>query len=159
MQNSEAIQAWIQGKMATFRILILASKTEIRSRELSILSWKTRSDQGNSRSRLDTRDWRIFFLGLVSKHEIKCQKFSVSSRITRLSRRNFHSRLEIEKMTLADIWYEPKQGKSSSYNFQDDGHLSVCPVVHVSSQEGSIPTSKIAKNRWLGVKTVKVRVL
>ena len=58
---------------------------------------KPRSDQGNSRSRLDTRDWRIFFLGLVSKHEIKCQKLSVSSRCARLSRRISHSRLEIKK--------------------------------------------------------------
>ena len=38
MQNSEAVQAWIQGKMATFRILILVSKTEIRSREFSFSS-------------------------------------------------------------------------------------------------------------------------
>ena len=26
---------------------------------------------------------------------------------------------------------EPKKGKSSTYNFQDDGHISSCPVVHV----------------------------
>ena len=24
-----------------------------------------------------------------------------------------------------------KKGKSSTYNFQDDGHISSCPVVHV----------------------------
>ena len=24
-----------------------------------------------------------------------------------------------------------KQGKSSTYNFQDDGHISSCPAVHV----------------------------
>ena len=28
MQNSEAVQAWIQGEMATFRILVLVSKPE-----------------------------------------------------------------------------------------------------------------------------------
>ena len=58
------------------------------------------------RSRLDARDWRRFFLGLVLKPEIKCQKFSVSSRSARLNQRNSHSRLEIEKMTLVDLWYE-----------------------------------------------------
>ena len=82
MQNSEAVQAWIQGKMATFRILILVSKTEIRSRELSILSQKPRLDQGSSRSSLNTRyifsrsrleawDYVSEILGLVSMDEIE----------------------------------------------------------------------------------------
>ena len=39
---------------------------------------------------------------------------------------------------------ESKEGKSSNYNFQDDGHNSSGPVVHVWLHEGSIPTSKIA---------------
>ena len=26
---------------------------------------------------------------------------------------------------------EPKKGKSSKYNFQDDGHISSSPVVHI----------------------------
>ena len=38
MQNSEAFQAWIQGRMATFRFLVLVSKTEIRSMEFSFSS-------------------------------------------------------------------------------------------------------------------------
>ena len=64
---------------------------------------KPENEDNKSGSRLDARDWRIFFLGLVSKPEIKCQKFSVSSRCARLNRRNSHSRLEIEKITLADL--------------------------------------------------------
>merc|ERR1712067_18721 len=47
--------------------------------EFSVSSRKTRSDQGKSRSRLNARDWRKFFLGLVSKPESKCQELSVSS--------------------------------------------------------------------------------
>ena len=66
---------------------------------------KPENEDNKSGSRLDARDWRIFFLGLVSKPEIKCQKFSVSSRCARLNRRNSHSRLEIEKMTLADLCF------------------------------------------------------
>ena len=57
--------------MATSRILVLVSKTEIRSWEVS----KPENEDNKSRSRLDARDWRRFFLGLVSKPEIKCQKF------------------------------------------------------------------------------------
>ena len=101
MQNSEAVQAWFQGKMASFRILGLVSKNEIRSREFSFSS-KSESEDNKTRYRLDARDWRKFFLGLVSKPESKCQEFSVSSRWTRLTRRNSHSRLVIEKTTLAD---------------------------------------------------------
>ena len=63
-------------------------------------------EDNKCRSRLDARDWRRFFLGLVSKPEIKCQKFSVLSRSARLNQRNSHSRLEIEKMTLADLCFK-----------------------------------------------------
>ena len=75
-------------KRDQIRILVLVSMPE--------------SEKNKSRSRLDARDWRRFFLGLISKPEIKCQKFSVSSRCARLNQRNSHSRLEIEKTTLAD---------------------------------------------------------
>ena len=47
-------------------ILVLISKSDI--------------EDNKSRSRLNARDWRKFFLGLVSKPESKCQEFSVSSR-------------------------------------------------------------------------------
>ena len=66
---------------------------------------KPENEDNKSGSRLNARDWRIFFLGLVSKPEIKCQKFSVSSRCARLNQRNSHSRLEKEKMTLADLCF------------------------------------------------------
>ena len=75
--------------MATFRILVLVSKTEIRSREFSISSRSLRM--------------LIINLNLVSMLEIVGHFFSVSSRSMRLSVRNSHSRLEIEKMTLADL--------------------------------------------------------
>ena len=54
---------------------------------------------------------------------------------------------------------ELKKGKSYTYNFQDDGHISSCPVVHVYLQEACNPTSKYAKNSWLGVEMVKIMVL
>ena len=68
-----------------------------------VLVSKPENEDNKSRSRLDARDWRRFFLGLVSKPEIKCQKFWVSSRCARLNLRNSHSHLENEKMTLADL--------------------------------------------------------
>ena len=43
-------------------------------------------------------------------------------------------------------------------NFQDDGHISSCLVVYVYLLEGCNPTSKCAKNRRLGVTSVKIRV-
>ena len=46
--------------------------------------------------------------------------------------------------------------KSSTYKFQDDGHISSTPVVHVKLQEGCNSTSKYAKNHRLGVKLVKI---
>ena len=51
---------------------------------------------------------------------------------------------------------EPKKRKSAKYNFQDDGHISLTPVVHVQLQEGLYLTSKYAKNRRFGVKSVKI---
>ena len=56
-----------------------------------------------SRSRLDDRDKRSFFLDLVSKPEIKCQKILVLSQCAKLKRKNSHSRLEVEKVTLVDL--------------------------------------------------------
>ena len=84
MQNSEAVQAWIQGKMATFRILILVSKTEIRSREFSFSSWSLRM--------------KIKNLDLVSMPKIGGDFFSISSRSLRLSDRNSRSRLDVRDL-------------------------------------------------------------
>ena len=81
MQNSEAIQAWIQAKMVSFRILVLVSKTEIRSREFSFSSRSLRM--------------KIINLNLVSMPEIGGDLFSVSSRGLRLSVRNSRSRLDV----------------------------------------------------------------
>ena len=81
MQNSEAVQAWIQGKMATFRILVLVSKTEITSREFSFSSRSLRI--------------KIINLDLVSMPEIGGDFFSVSSRSLRISVRNSRSRLNV----------------------------------------------------------------
>ena len=81
MQNSEAVQAWIQGKMATFKILVLISKTEIRSREFSFSSRSLRK--------------KIINLDLVSMLEIGGDFFSDSSRSLRLSVRNPQSRLDV----------------------------------------------------------------
>ena len=80
MQNSEAVQAWFQGKMASFRILGLVSKNEIRSREFSFSSRCLRV--------------KIINLDLVSMPEIGGNFFSVSSRSLRVSVRNSRSRLD-----------------------------------------------------------------
>ena len=80
MQNSEAVQAWFQGKMASFRILGLVSKNEIRSREFSFSSRYMRV--------------KIINLDLVSMPEIGGNFFSVSSRSLRVSVRNSRSRLD-----------------------------------------------------------------
>ena len=64
MLNSEAVQAWIQGQMATFRILVLVSKTEIRTREFSFSSRSLRM--------------KIINPDLVSMSEIGGDFFSVS---------------------------------------------------------------------------------
>ena len=80
MQNSEAVQAWFQGKMASFRILGLVSKNEIRSREFSFSSRSLRV--------------KIINLDLVSMPEIGGNFFSVSSRSLRVSVRNSRSRLD-----------------------------------------------------------------
>ena len=80
MQNSEAVQAWFQGKMASFRILGLVSKNEIRSREFSFLSRSLRV--------------KIINLDLVSMPEIGGNFFSVSSRSLSVSVRNSRSRLD-----------------------------------------------------------------
>ena len=79
-QNSEAVQTWIQGKMATFRIPVLVSKTEITSREFSFSSRSLRM------KKID--------LNLVSMPEIGGNFFSVSSRSLRVSVRNSRSRLD-----------------------------------------------------------------
>ena len=57
---------------------------------------------------------------------------------------------------LDELGRNPKKGKSSKYNFQDDGHHSSGPAVHCQFQEGNISTSKIAKDRRLGVKPVNI---
>ena len=76
-----------------FRILVLVSMPEIEANKI--------------RSRFDARYWRRFFLGLVSKPDIKRQKFSVSSWSARLNPEKFpFSCLEIERITLADPWFE-----------------------------------------------------
>ena len=106
MQNNEAVQAWFQGKMVSFRILGLVSKNEIRSREFLFTSRSLRVKIINLDLVSLPEIGGNFLLGLVSKPENKCQEFSVSSRWTRLNRRNSHSRLEIEKTTLADHWWE-----------------------------------------------------
>ena len=80
MQNSEAVQAWFQGKMASFRILGLVSKNEIRSREFSFSSRSLRV--------------KIINLDLVSMPEIGGNFFSVSSRSLRVSVRNSRSCLD-----------------------------------------------------------------
>ena len=80
MQNSEAVQAWFQGKMASFRILGLVSKNEIRSREFSFSSRCLRV--------------KIINLDLVSMPKIGGNFFSVSSRSLRVSVRNSRSRLD-----------------------------------------------------------------
>ena len=80
MQNSEAVQSWFQGKMASFRILGLVSKNKIRSREFSFSSRCLRV--------------KIINLDLVSMPESKCQELSVSSRSLRVSVRNSRSRLD-----------------------------------------------------------------
>ena len=42
---------------------------------------------------------------------------------------------------LDELERNQKKGKSSTNNFQDDGHISSCPVVHVQLQEACNPTS------------------
>ena len=81
------------------------SRSRLKNRDQIDLVSKPENVDNKSQSRLNARDCRTFFLGLVSKHEIKCQKFSVASRCARFNRRNSHSRLEIEKMILVDICY------------------------------------------------------
>ena len=49
-----------------------------------------------------------------------------------------------------------KKENHLKYNFQDDGNIVSCQVVHVSLQEGCNPTSKFAKSRRFGV---KIRVI
>ena len=68
-------------KMVTFRILVLVSKTEIRSKEFSISSRSLRM--------------KIINLDLVSMPEIGGDFFSVSSQSLRLSVRNSRSRLDV----------------------------------------------------------------
>ena len=89
--------------MATLRILVLVSKTEIRSRDFSFSSRSLRMKMINLDLVLMPEIGGDFFLGLVLKPEIECQKFSVSSRSARLNQSNPHTRQEIEKMTLADL--------------------------------------------------------
>ena len=81
LHAKQAVEAWIQGRMATFRILVLVSKTEIRSREFSFSSRSLRM--------------KIINLDLVSMPEIGGDFFSVSSRSLRLSVRNSRSHLDV----------------------------------------------------------------
>ena len=118
MQNSEAVQAWIQGKMATFRILILVSKTEITSREFSFSSRCLRL--------------KIINLDLVSMPDIVKDFFSVSSRSLRLSVRNSRSRLDVRDW-IGDIlilvsWMK----KRLSLTFAESGLVSAF-IQHLSS--------------------------
>ena len=92
--------------MATFRILVLVSKTEIRSREFSVSSQSLRMLIINL-NLVSMREIVGHFFLFSSRSMIKCQKFLVSSRCVRFSRRNSHYRLEIEKVTLADLWLPP----------------------------------------------------
>ena len=121
MQNSEAVQAWFQGKMASFRILGLVSKNEIRSREFSFSSRSLRV--------------KIINLDLVSMPEIGGNFFSVSSRSLRVSVRNSRSRLDErdwigETLTLVsrlkktlsltsvlqlELWFWPQLAKQESW--------------------------------------------
>ena len=100
--------------MAIFRILVLVSKTEIRSMEFSFSSRSLRMRIINFDLVSMPAIGGDFFLGIVSKPDIKCQKFSVSSRCARLNQRNSHSRFENEKMTLADLCFTMHFVKGSS---------------------------------------------
>ena len=83
--------------MATLRVLVLVSKTEIRSRDFSFSSRSLRMKIINLDLVSMPEIGGDCFLGLVLKPEIECQKFSVSSRCARLNQKNSHPRLEIEK--------------------------------------------------------------
>ena len=60
---------------------------------------------------------------------------------------------------LDELERNQKKRKSSKYNFQDHGNIGSGPAIHVYLQEGCNPTWKYAKNRRLGVKSVKIMVL
>ena len=49
-----------------------------------------------------------------------------------------------------------KKGKSSTYNFQDDGHISSCPVVHVSYRKPVIWPKNMPKTADWGKKRSKL---
>ena len=151
MQNSEAVQAWIQGKMATFRILGLVSKNEIRSREFSFSSRSLRV--------------KIINLDLVSMPEIGGNFFSVSSRSLRVSVRNSRSRLDErdwigetlilisrlkKRLSLTTDWPDPSGEESLGVELDIGGG---CKVEHLSTSfQGSFfqRQVKIASNPFPG---------
>ena len=65
-----------RGKMATFRIIVLVSKTEIRSRELSVSSRSLRMLIINL-NLVSIVEIVGHFFSFSSRSMIKCQKFSV----------------------------------------------------------------------------------
>ena len=75
MQNSEAVQAWFQGMMASFRILGLVSKNKIRSREFSFSSRCLRVKIINL-DLVSMPETEGHFIGYVSMPEIEGQIFS-----------------------------------------------------------------------------------
>ena len=145
MLNSEAIQAWIHGKMATSRILVLVSKTEIRSREFSFSSRSLRM--------------KIINLDLVSMPEIGGDFFSVSSRSLRLSVRNSCSRLDVRdwiRETLILVsrmkkWLSltsecRRQNIISDRNWQQQwGWNEQSPTIYITSRPRNIISDR---NRW-----------
>ena len=115
-----------------------------------VLVSKPENEDNKSRSRLDARDWRRFFLGLVSKPEIKCQKFSVSSRCARLNQRNSHSRLENEKMTLADLckemgWWYVEAESLAEYSAPEQ----LCKLLIIEQEQDSRQISSFLRWRHL----------
>ena len=72
--NPDFRERW---RVSEFSVL---SRKQDQIKEILVLVPKPESEDDKSRSRLDARDWRKFFLSLVSKPESKCQEFSVSSR-------------------------------------------------------------------------------
>ena len=73
-----------------------------------------------------------------------------------IQHRNGHQLQTAVTWVLDELERNQKIGKSSKNSFQDDGHLSSGPAVHVYFQDGIISTSKMAKNYSLGVKSVKI---
>ena len=120
MQNSEAVQAWFQGKMASFRILGLISKDEIRSGEFSFLSRSLRV--------------KIISLDLVSMPEIGGNFFSVSSWSLRVSVRNSRSRLDERDWTGETLILVSRFKKRLSLTTDSNGQTIVTDTVKKCNQ-------------------------